>query len=66
MAGDLGLENLKEVEAYFDVAANVAYNPVALDVYYQHGKKLLSAKASAKFESVSVYAQMKNILVESG
>ena len=66
VAGDLGLENLKEIKANFDVAANITYTPATLDVYYQHGKELLSAKVSAKIENVSAYAQMKDILKESG
>ncbi len=57
VAGDLGLENLEDVKAKFDLAANVAYSPVALDVYFQHNeaeasKNFLSAKLSGKYDDV--------------
>ncbi len=71
VAGDLGLENLKDVKANFDLAANVAYSPVALDVYYKHEKgveveNLLSAKLSGKYNDVvSGSFTFKDILTEA-
>ncbi len=64
LASDFGVENLKDAKVNFDVAAKFAYSPVALDVYYLYGDKLLSAKLSAALDAVSGYVQMTNILVE--
>ncbi len=66
LAGDLGIENLKEAVVKFDIAANVSYSPVALDVYYKHDAKLLSAKLSGSYnETVNGSFAFKDILTES-
>ncbi len=64
LASDFGVENLKDAKVNFDIAAKVAYSPVALDVYYWYGNKLLSAKLSAALDAVSGYVQMTDILSE--
>ena len=64
VAGDFGM--LKTVgtddfKADFDVAANVAYAPVAVDVYFSRVKEVnyLSAQVSGAYEGISgdIYAQ---------
>ncbi len=68
LAGDLGLENLKDIAAKFDLAANVSYSPVALDVYFKHegeDDNLLSAKVSGSYNDVvSGSFAFKDILEE--
>ena len=64
VAADFGLENFSDLKVNFDVAANVAYSPVALDVYYLYGDKLLSAQVTGSFDGITVKAYGKNILVE--
>ena len=64
VAADFGVENLSDAKVNFDVAANVAYAPVSVDVYYQYGKKLLSAKVSATIAPVTASVYTKNVLSE--
>ena len=56
-----------DFKADFDVAANVAYAPVAVDVYFSRVKEVnyLSAQVSGAYEGISgdIYAQ--DILAES-
>ncbi len=64
VAADFGVENLSDAKVNFDVAANVAYAPASLDVYYQYGKKLLSAKVSATIAPVTASVYTTNVLSE--
>ena len=64
VAADFGVENLSDAKVNFDVAANVAYAPVSVDVYYQYGKKLLSAKVSATIAPVTASVYTKDVLSE--
>ena len=69
VAGDFGMKKTvgtDEFKADFDVAANVAYAPVAVDVYYSrvNEKNYLSTMVSGAYEGISgdIYAQ--DILAE--
>ena len=70
VAGDFGMKKTvgtDDFKADFDVAANVAYAPVAVDVYFSRVKEVnyLSAQVSGAYEGISgdIYAQ--NILAEN-
>ena len=70
VAGDFGMKKTvgtDDFKADFDVAANVAYAPVAVDVYFSRvsEKNYLSAQVSGAYEGISgkIYAQ--DILAES-
>ena len=65
VATDLGIENLEDATVKLDVAANVSYSPVALDVYYQHtDKDLLSLKLSGTIAPVTASVYTKDVLTE--
>ena len=64
VAGDFGMKKTvgtDDFKADFDVAANVAYAPVAVDVYFSRVKEVnyLSAQVSGAYEGISgkIYAQ---------
>ena len=64
VAGDFGMKKTvgtDDFKADFDVAANVAYAPVAVDVYFSRvsEKNYLSAQVSGTYEGISgkIYAQ---------
>ena len=64
VAGDFGMKKTvgtDDFKADFDVAANVAYAPVAVDVYFSRvsEKNFLSAMVSGAYEGISgdIYAQ---------
>ena len=64
VAGDFGMKKTvgtDDFKAGFDVAANVAYAPVAVDVYFSRVKEVnyLSAQVSGAYEGISgkIYAQ---------
>ena len=65
VATDLGIENVEDATVKLDVAANVSYSPVALDVYYQHtDKDLLSLKLSGTIAPVTASIYTKDVLTE--
>ena len=65
VATDLGIENVEDATVKLDVAANVSYSPVALDVYYQHtDKDLLSLKLSGTIAPVTASVYTKDVLSE--
>ena len=68
VAADFGFENVAEDAVFnFDAAANVAYSPVAVDVYFSRvtEKNYLSAKVSGTYEGISGKIFAKDILAES-
>ena len=70
VAGDFGMKKTvgtDDFKAGFDVAANVAYAPVAVDVYFSRVKEVnyLSAKVSGAYEGISGDIYAKDILAES-
>ena len=69
VAGDFGMKKTvgtDDFKADFDVAANVAYAPVAVDVYFSRVKEVnyLSAQVSGAYEGISGDIYAKNILAE--
>ena len=64
VAADFGLENFSDLKVNFDAAAKIAYSPVALDVYFLYGEKLLSAQVTASFDNFTVKGYGKDVLVE--
>ena len=69
VAGDFGMKKTvgtDDFKAGFDVAANVAYAPVAVDVYFSRVKEVnyLSAQVSGAYEGISGDIYAKNILAE--
>ena len=69
VAGDFGMKKTvgtDDFKADFDVAANVAYAPVAVDVYFSRVKEVnyLSAQVSGAYEGISGKIYAKNILAE--
>ena len=65
VATDLGIENVEDATVKLDVAANVSYSPVALDVYYQHNDEdLLSLKLSGTIAPVTASVYTENVLSE--
>ena len=67
VAGDFGMKKTvgtADFKADFDVAANVAYAPVAVDVYFSRVKEVnyLSAQVSGAYEGISGDIYAKNIL----
>lgn len=61
VAADFGINT--ESKAYdFDVAAKAVIAPVTVDAYYNYGKDLLSAKAAATVEGVTITATGKDLL----
>ena len=68
VAADFGFENVAEDAVFnFDAAANVAYSPVAVDVYFARvtEKNYLSAQVSGTYEGISGKIFAKDILAES-
>ena len=70
VAGDFGMKKTvgtDDFKADFDVAANVAYAPVAVDVYFSRVKEVnyLSAQVSGAYEGISGDIYAKDILAES-
>ena len=70
VAGDFGMKKTvgtDDFKADFDVAANVAYSPVAVDVYFSRVKEVnyLSAQVSGAYEGISGDIYAKDILAES-
>ena len=68
VAADFGFENVAEDAVFnFDAAANVAYSPVAVDVYFARvtEKNYLSAQVSGAYEGISGKIFAKDILAES-
>ena len=70
VAGDFGMKKTvgtDDFKADFDVAANVAYAPVAVDVYFSRVKEVnyLSAQVSGAYEGISGDIYAKNILAEN-
>ena len=68
VAADFGFENVAEDAVFnFDAAANVAYSPVAVDVYFSRitEKNYLSAQVSGAYEGISGKIFAKDILAES-
>lgn len=70
VAGDFGMKKTvgtDDFKADFDVAANIAYSPVAVDVYFSRVSEVnyLSAQVSGAYKGISgdIYAQ--DILAES-
>ena len=69
VAGDFGMKKTvgtDDFKADFDVAANVAYAPVAVDVYFSRVDEVnhLSAQVSGAYEGISGKIYAKNILAE--
>ena len=67
VAADFGFENVAEDAVFnFDAAANVAYAPVAVDVYFSRVKEVnyLSAQVSGAYEGISGDVYAKDILAE--
>ena len=70
VAADFGMKKTvgtDKFKADFDVAANVAYAPVAIDVYFARvsEKNYLSAMVSGAYEGISGDIYAKNILAEN-
>ena len=68
VAADFGFENVEDDSVFnFDAAANVAYSPVAVDVYFARvtEKNYLSAQVSGAYEGISGKIFAKDILAES-
>ena len=69
VAGDFGMKKTVGTDDFkpgFDIAANVAYAPVAVDVYFSRVKEVnyLSAQVSGAYEGISGDIYAKNILAE--
>ena len=69
VAGDFGMKKTvgtDDFKAGFDVAANVAYAPVAVDVYFSRVDEVnyLSAMVSGAYEGISGDIYAKDILAE--
>lgn len=68
VAADFGFENVEDDSVFnFDAAANVAYTPVAVDVYFSRMSEVnyLSEQVSGTYEGISGKIFAKDILAES-